>query len=373
MDKIKRFIECLVPVTACNLKCEYCYVIQENRRKLEMPKFKYSPQIIGKGLSKERLGGIAYISICGAGETLLPKEMPQIVKEILKQGHYVNITTNGTITERFNEIIEITTPEMRKRLHFAFSLHYIELKNTNNLEKFISNVKKVKESGASILVQFNLYDGYLPYIDEIKKICIDNFGALPQVAATRKETVKITTIQDIEYHTNKTFEEYVEIGKQFKSPLFDYTTDKFMVKRNEFCYAGDWSFILNLATGMIKKCYAEKENQDIFKNINKPIKFCAIGNNCESRYCVNSSHFISLGIIPEIHTKTYAELRNRKEANWYSDEMNNFLNSKLFESNKEYNKKRKLGINTKYKIKGIFQKGKMFIKKVVRYERRVKN
>ena len=33
MDKINRFLECLVPVTACNLKCSYCYVIQEGRRK----------------------------------------------------------------------------------------------------------------------------------------------------------------------------------------------------------------------------------------------------------------------------------------------------------------------------------------------------
>ena len=84
MDKIKRFIECLVPVTACNLKCDYCYVIQEGRRKNEIPKFQYSPEHIGNALNKQRLGGICYISICGAGETLIPKEMPNIIKEILK-------------------------------------------------------------------------------------------------------------------------------------------------------------------------------------------------------------------------------------------------------------------------------------------------
>lgn len=27
---IKRFVECLLPVTACNLKCSYCYVIQKS-------------------------------------------------------------------------------------------------------------------------------------------------------------------------------------------------------------------------------------------------------------------------------------------------------------------------------------------------------
>ena len=55
-----------------------------------------------------------------------------IIKSILEQGHYVNITTNGTMTNRFKEII--TWPkELLKNLFFSFSLHYIELKK-NNLE-----------------------------------------------------------------------------------------------------------------------------------------------------------------------------------------------------------------------------------------------
>lgn len=64
MEKIKKFIECLVPVTSCNLKCSYCYVMQEGRRKNQIPVFKYSPEHIGKALNKERIGGTAYISIC---------------------------------------------------------------------------------------------------------------------------------------------------------------------------------------------------------------------------------------------------------------------------------------------------------------------
>ena len=81
---MKRFLECFVPVTVCNLKCDYCYVIQKNYRHMEMPDFKYSAEHIAKGLSQERLGGVCYISICGAGETLIPKEMPAIVKAILE-------------------------------------------------------------------------------------------------------------------------------------------------------------------------------------------------------------------------------------------------------------------------------------------------
>ena len=63
---------------------------------------------------------------------------------------------------------------------------------------------------------------------------------------------------------------------------------------------------------MAKKCYSEVENQNIFEDLSKPIEFKPIGYGCGCKYCINSSHFMSLGTIPDIKTPTYAELRNRK-------------------------------------------------------------
>ena len=40
-------------------------------------------------------------------------------------------------------------------------------------------------------------------------------------------------------------EEYIKIGKEMQSPLFDFTCKNFMVKRKEYCYAGYWSGKLN--------------------------------------------------------------------------------------------------------------------------------
>lgn len=54
---VKRFFECLIPVTVCNLKCSYCYVIQRDYRNMKLAEFKYTPEHIGKCLTKERLGG----------------------------------------------------------------------------------------------------------------------------------------------------------------------------------------------------------------------------------------------------------------------------------------------------------------------------
>lgn len=341
---IRRFIECLIPVTACNLKCEYCYVIQENRRKNEMPIFKYSPETIAKGLSQKRLGGKCYISICGAGETLLPKETLQIVKLLLDEGHYVNITTNGTITKRFYELENFSKDEC-SRLHFAFSLHYIELINRNLLGIFASNVNYVKKMGCSFVVQINLCDSYEIFWHEIKQYCISNFGAPPQVAATRMENKKMTL------YTKHSFDEYYNIGSEMNSPLFDYTMKYFNMKRKEFCYAGDWSFLLNLSTGIASKCYNQKGDQDIFADISKPIHFEAVGHGCACQYCINSSHFMSLGVIPEVNTPTYAELRDREEAGWYSEEMKNILSSKLVMTNRKYPALRKFYVDYKRKIK----------------------
>lgn len=332
MDKIKRFFECLIPVTACNLKCSYCYIIQRDNRNMKMPELKYSPEIIGKGLSKERLGGICYFSICGAGETLVPHETIEVAYELLKQGHYVNITTNGTLSKRFDEILEFPK-EYLSRIHFAFSLHYLELLRINKLYVFFENVNKMKEAGCSVLVQINLCDEYIPYWDEIKRICVKRVGAVPQVAATRKEN---DLTKNIELLTKKTDREYEQIGKQYKSPLFDFTMKNFGVKQKNFCYAGDWSGTLNLGTGVLTRCYGSMIKQDIFKDVSKPIRFQAIGCHCKSLFCMNSSHFLSLGVIPELDTPTYASLRNREEAQWYSEELKAFLSGKLGDNNCDY-------------------------------------
>lgn len=364
MEKITKFIECLVPVTICNLRCEYCYIIQEDRRKNELPNFKYTPKQIRKGLSQKRLGGTAYISICGAGETLLVEEVIQIVKELLEEGHYINITTNGTLSNRFEQIISEISSGNLKRLHFAFSLHYVELKNKKLLEKFVDNIKKVKNAGCSYTLQMNLCDSYIEQFDEIKQFCNEQFGFLPQLAATRNENDE----EEIKLFTKSSYEDYYEFGKKFNSELFEYTMKNFMKKRKEFCYAGEWSFILNLATGEMQQCYASRKRTDIFKDLDKKIDFRAIGANCRSPYCFNSSHFMSLGIIPDLRDEpTYAELRIRKES--YTEEMKSFLSQKLYDNNKEYGKYKKKTINIKGKIDyGVRKCGKTIKRKLKKIE-----
>ncbi len=326
---MRRFLECLLPVTNCNLCCSYCYVIQNEWRTNKNYVSRYSPEHIGKALSKSRLGGVSLISITGAGETFLSKALIPIVVEILKQGHFVNITTNGTITHALDTLLEATNG-YHAYLHFSFSLHYVELKKHGLLETFWRNVNKAKNEGCSILVQINLSDEYWECWDEIKKECVEHIGAMPQVALTRDESdKKCFKVMSLRH----SYEEYVQKGREMNSPLFDYTVRNFMVKRKEFCYAGLWSGTLNLSTGELSACYECGWKQNIFENLEKPIKWSPVGYHCSRIYCINSSHFMSQGIIPEINDESYGSLRNRKEAHWYTKEAEAFLYGHFSDTN----------------------------------------
>lgn len=331
MDNIKCFIECLIPVTACNLKCGYCYVIQRGGRSMSVPELRYSVETIKRATTRERFGGTCYFSICGAGETLIPSYTLEIVKALLDNGHYVNVTTNGTLTKRFNELNSWPREEL-ERLHFAFSLHYLELLRLKKLDTFFDNVSYVRSLGCSFLVQLNLCDEYLPHLDDIKRICRERVGALPQIAATRKEEELHSKVL---FDTELPDKEYVRIGREFDSPLFDFTVKNFNVKRREFCYAGDWTFQLDFVSGLLRPCYHCRRAQNIFEDVETPIKKRPVGRSCDSLFCMNSSHFMSLGAVPEIETPTYAELRDRPEACWYTERMRSFLGGKLADSNQE--------------------------------------
>lgn len=361
--QIKRFFECLIPVTMCNLKCSYCYVIQRDYRNMKLADMKYSPEHIGRCLTQERLGGPCFFSICGAGETLMQPETLCIAHELLKNGHIVNITTNGTLKKRFDDLHNFTADEMQ-RLHISFSLHYTELKKRNLLDTFFENVLLVKQLGGSFVVQLNLCDEYIPFIHEIKTVCMDRLGGFPQLAATRDEE---HNLKNISLLTALSTEEYLALGKTFDSELFNYTIENFNVKRKEFCYAGERSGVLNLATGELNKCYSVQPMQRIFDDENTTINFEPVGKNCHCEFCLNSSHFMSLGVIDNDDSRSYCSLRNRPEAKWFNDTMEYALSQKLWNNNPQYDESKQRQFSRKQYICSQYYKIRHFVGRIVRF------
>lgn len=334
-EKIKRFIDCNFPVKTCNLRCHYCYVTQNREFDKELPKFKYTPEHIVKSLSQRRLGGICNINICGEGETMLPPEIIPITRGLLENGHYVNLITNGTISKRFDELSEFPE-DLLSRLFIKFSLQYLELKRLHLFDTYVNNVNKMKKSRVSYTIEITPNDELIPYIDEVKKFSLENFGALPHITVARNNRYRNLPIL-----TNLSKDEYKKVWSQFNSKMFNYKIKCFNVKRKEFCYAGDWTAFLMIGTGELKQCYLGKTiNENIYENLDKPINFnMPVGYKCPEAHCFNSHAWLAFGDIPEHNAPTYAEIRNRvckDGTEWLQPKVKQFFSSKLKESNKEY-------------------------------------
>lgn len=348
---IKRFLAIDVPIKYCNLKCKYCYINLLKKSEQCSPSFLYSPEHIGKCLSVKRLGGLCIINLTGGGETLIPKEMPAYIYYILKEGHFLEVVTNGTITKRFEEIS--TFPhEFLSRLEFKFSFHFAELTRTKLIDTFFHNVILMQKSGCSISVELMPDDNIINDIPTIISLCKKNLGANCHITIGRNDLVS-----NMELLTKYSQEDYIKTWSIFESPMFDFKFDIFKIKRNEFCYAGAWSLYIDLGTGDSKQCYGQLINQNIFKNPDKEIVFQPVGYRCRQPYCYNGHAFLTMGCIPELKTPTYADIRNRKTCygeEWLKEPLKSAFSQKLQDANYVLNQNEKSLYNKKQVLLNIF-------------------
>lgn len=336
MDKIKRIVLVNIPTGKCNFKCPYCFISQVDAWAANEEQNFPSIQIISKAFSKERLGGICYVNLCSRGETLIYPQAVECLQAILTQGHYVEVVTNGTLTKRFIEISNFSN-ELLSRLSFKFSFHYTELKRLNMMDIFFENVKLMRKSGASFTVELTPIDEEEPYIDDIKKICMDKLGAWCHITMARDD--RKVEIPVLSVH-NK--DEYVKIWSQFNSGMLEFKSKVFQQKREEFCYAGDWSIYVNLFTGDIQKCYSSPIYGNLY-DFKIKIPFEAIGV-CPISHCYNAHALMTFGLLPSVETPTYSYIRNRKcidGSEWLAPKVKSFYESKLIESNEEYSEEKK--------------------------------
>lgn len=329
---MKRFIDVLVPSSACNLSCQYCYVPKKIKKDKASP-FCYKSEYIGRALSKKRLGGVCHFNICGWGETLIPDQIIDITREILKQGHYVMIVTNGSFTKRFHQFTKFPL-KLRERLGFKFSFHYLELLKRGMLDDFFNNIDLVRNAKMSFSVELVPSDELESYIEDIKKICKKRVGALPHLTIPRDMSVP-----EIVLLSKYSMNEFIKKWESFNSDLFCFKKSTWGIKRNEYCYAGAWSGLLDIGNGNFTACYCSKITQNIFEDLKKPIKFIAIGRACKLPHCFNSHALLGLGDIPNIKG-IYADMRNRKNENdgsdWLRPKMKKFLSHRLENHNKQF-------------------------------------
>ena len=332
-DKITKFIDCYIETETCNLKCHYCYIALQEKFKNRIIEIQHSPEEIRRALSRERLGGVCLFNICAGGETLLGETIVPIIKGLLEEGHYVMVVTNGTITKQFERITR-WSDILLDHLFFKFSFHYLEMKRLNLMETFISNVKMISDSPCSYTVEVTANDELISHIDELKKTCQDNFGALCHVTIARDDRTN-----GIDLLSRYSLQQFYNTWGQFDSKLLDYKYSIFKKKRTEFCYAGQWSYCVDLNNGEYKQCYAGKILGNIYENINEKLIEEPVGNNCRLAHCYNGHAFLTLGDIPGLDTVTYAETRNRLEGTekeWLKPKIKNIMENQVSDGHNNY-------------------------------------
>ena len=368
MDKIKRFITCLVPVHACNFRCQYCYLSHHADRDVYgggVKPFASKASQIVNFFSLERLGGPSYFNLCAAGETMMHPELIDLVSELTREGHYADIVTNGTLEKKFDELIEKLSPTQRNHLFIKFSFHYLELKKRKMMDKFLSNVNKVKNAGISYTIEITPHDELIPFIDEIKTFSLQEFGALPHITVARDEGT-----DDILLLTRYSRDEYKKIWSQFDSEMFNFKLKIFSQDRTcDFCYAGLWSLAVDLESGLYRQCYGGDVLGSL-KDLTKPINFRVIGR-CRQPHCFNGHAFLACGNIPELETPYYYQERDRvteSGEHWFTPQVKDFFSTKLCESNKEYSnaeKKKAMQWNKVMKVVTLGEKAHRRLQRVL--------
>ncbi len=334
-NRIHKFIELLVHgTTECNFHCDYCYVWRKEDFHNGIIASEYSPKHIREALSKKRLGGICHINMCALGETLIAQNIEDIVFELASEGHYISIITNGTVSNKIDKILSFSD-EVKERIFFKLSFHYEELNRTGLMQRFWDNVRKIKESSCSYSIEITPSDRIIDKVEEIKEVFRTHAeSAMPHITFTRDATK-----EGLDLYSDLSLQEYIDFWKQFDSKLFDLKSRLYKKKIHENCYAGYWSYRVNLVNGNIQSCYKQDIKESIFSDIEKPLPLLTVKNHCAMDYCFNNHAFISWGDVPEIECETYLELRDRTDSlgnSWVKGPYRYIMSQKLYENNFQY-------------------------------------
>ncbi|MGL4362420.1 MAG: radical SAM/SPASM domain-containing protein [Cellulosilyticaceae bacterium] len=246
-----KFKKIYVEITnICNLSCDFCPKTKRKLRYMIEEEFKYILQEVKPYTS--------YLYFHLMGEPLLNPQLEIFLKEAEKEGFKVNITTNGTLLKKNQEIL--TSSKALRQVNI--SLHSYEAnKSEMSFEKYIDEVIAFTEKATSknIICSIRLWNkdaenikGANTLNDSIMKIL------------QKKLSIDAEDIEELEEKNSLKIgpKLYINMAEKFEWP----NKDREIISENVFCY-GLKDHIGILVDGTIVPCCLDGEGNIPLGNI----------------------------------------------------------------------------------------------------------
>ena len=307
-DRIVKYIDFALFSFPCNLKCKYCYVAQHStpQEREKIYPSKYSPSDLKKALKFERMGGECIATFATPGESLLLDSSLEYIKAILDAGHFVHISTNLTPTKNIKKLLALSE-EYKSRLFFKASFQYQQLIEKNLLKRFVDNCNLIWSNDCTCAIELVPDDSIIKDIDEIKKISLKYFGALPHLTLPRDEALPGIQLLS-KYKLNK----LKEIWESFYSEEFRFKCEKWGRKIESFCYSGKFSCFVDINRGTMLTCPQSKVIGNFFEGEKLYEEAAAY---CPQEHCFVCHNWLGFGCCPDVDGTNYLLERDRVTQN----------------------------------------------------------
>jgi radical SAM protein with 4Fe4S-binding SPASM domain len=142
MSKVKRDLKLpkvlyIETTNRCNLRCKGCILYRGNWE----PDRNISLEELIR--ITDQLPDLEQVYLHGIGEPLLNKELPEIIRHLKRRNVYVLFNSNGILlnSQRKQDLITAGLDELRISLDAATSDGYKKIRNSNNFQQIVENLK----------------------------------------------------------------------------------------------------------------------------------------------------------------------------------------------------------------------------------------
>lgn len=167
---------------ACNLACAVCSrEVDWDRRRVSLLKLERFVHVYDQVRP-------VYLSLSGYGETLLNRELPDMVAHATRAGSQVTVVTNGTLLDhsRVDRLLDAGLAKLKVSIDAGTPEVYARVREGAELEPVLRNVERVltrrdarRLPGPAVEVQCTVFRDNVDEVLPLLELCHDRLGVEP--------------------------------------------------------------------------------------------------------------------------------------------------------------------------------------------------